>query len=150
MAKIGRPKEKVADKVDLEIVAMLVEKGLTDEELAKVFNKNPSTINDWKKDPEFFQVLKKGKDIADAKVVASLYKRACGYDIKRKMFIKGMGLMDVEQHYPPDTVACIFWLKNRQREDWKDRVEHGGPDGKPISVNIVSQKTGILDENNNS
>jgi hypothetical protein len=25
-------------------------------------------------------------------------------------------------NHPPDTRACIFWLRNRRRESWGDRV----------------------------
>jgi hypothetical protein len=41
-----------------------------------------------------------------------------------------------EQHYPPDTVACIFWLKNRRPDLWRDKVglEHTGPGGGPIQT----------------
>ena len=28
-----------------------------------------------------------------------------------------------EVHYPPDTVAMIFWLKNRRPDKWRDRQE---------------------------
>ena len=41
---------------------------------------------------------------------ASLYKRACGYDHDGK-------------HYPPDTTAAIFWLKNRRSDEWRDKRE---------------------------
>ena len=27
------------------------------------------------------------------------------------------------EHLPPDTTACIFWLKNRRRDEWRDRVD---------------------------
>jgi hypothetical protein len=27
------------------------------------------------------------------------------------------------QHVPPDTTACIFWLKNRRPDLWRDRHE---------------------------
>jgi hypothetical protein len=27
------------------------------------------------------------------------------------------------EHYPPDTTALVFWLKNRQRGRWGDKVE---------------------------
>ena len=27
------------------------------------------------------------------------------------------------EHYPPDTTALVFWLKNRQRGRWRDKVE---------------------------
>ncbi|WP_205010660.1 hypothetical protein [Nitrosomonas oligotropha] len=29
------------------------------------------------------------------------------------------------KHYPPDTVAAIFLLKNRHPEKWRDKVEVG-------------------------
>jgi hypothetical protein len=25
-------------------------------------------------------------------------------------------------HYPPDTQACIFWLRNRRRQTWCEKV----------------------------
>lgn len=24
---------------------------------------------------------------------------------------------------PPDTTSCIFWLKNRQKDKWRDKTE---------------------------
>jgi hypothetical protein len=27
------------------------------------------------------------------------------------------------EHVPPDTVACIFWLKNRRSDLWRDKRE---------------------------
>ena len=27
------------------------------------------------------------------------------------------------ERYPPDTTALVFWLKNRQRGRWRDKVE---------------------------
>ena len=27
------------------------------------------------------------------------------------------------ERYPPDTAAAIFWLKNRQREQWREKSE---------------------------
>lgn len=36
------------------------------------------------------------------------------------------------QHYPPNVTACIFWLKNRDPESWRDVrdyvVEHNSLD----------------------
>jgi hypothetical protein len=35
------------------------------------------------------------------------------------------------EHIPPDVIACIFWLKNRRPELWRDKhdVEHSGEVG---------------------
>ncbi len=48
------------------------------------------------------------------------------------------------KHYPPDTTACIFWLKNRQRDKWRDRLdhEHSG------EVKITKIETTIVDPKN--
>jgi hypothetical protein len=24
----------------------------------------------------------------------------------------------------PDTTACIFWLKNRRKDEWRDKLDH--------------------------
>jgi hypothetical protein len=46
----------------------------------------------------------------------------------------------VEKFYPPDTTACIFWLKNRQREQWRDvqRHEVTGKDGAPLDAGAAT------------
>ena len=31
-------------------------------------------------------------------------------------------------HYPPDTRACIFWLRNRRREVWSESRRGASPD----------------------
>ena len=31
--------------------------------------------------------------------------------------------MEYIEHYPPDTTAAIFWLKNRQPGKWRDKKE---------------------------
>ena len=41
------------------------------------------------------------------------------------------------KYYPPDSTALIFWLKNRKPKDWRDKIEHSGPDGGPLTVQIV-------------
>lgn len=102
--------------------------GATDKELAEFFSVSEQTLNKWKKDfPEFLESLKKGKSIADANVASKLYNRAIGYDCKATKFatLEGKVTDSIEyiEHYPPDTTAAIFWLKNRQPEKWRDRKE---------------------------
>ena len=45
-------------------------------------------------------------------------------------------IVPTTKHYPPDTTAAIFWLKNRQKSKWRDKQDHeiSGPDGKPIET----------------
>lgn len=44
------------------------------------------------------------------------------------------------EHYPPDTTAAIFWLKNRQPEKWRDRKEIDA------NVNLSDELESMTDE----
>lgn len=101
--------------------------GLTDEELAKFFEVNVSTINEWKhKHAEFSESLKKGKAIADGNVAYALYQRAIGYehaDVHVAVINEKVVLTPLIKYYPPDPTAIKFWLNNRQPEKWRLKVE---------------------------
>jgi hypothetical protein len=113
--------------------------GADDEDLARMFDVSVATINNWKHaHPEFLESIKEGKDIADAEVAAKLYHRARGYSHQAVKIVAdaktGMEhIVPYTEHYPPDTAAGIFWLKNRQRAKWRDKVEQEvtGADGGP-------------------
>jgi hypothetical protein len=105
--------------------------GATDKEIADFFEVNVSTINVWKlKFPKFKESIKKGKIEADANVSDSLYKRALGYSHREEKCFQHNGEVithKTTKHYPPDTAAACFWLKNRRRNTeghrWKDSQE---------------------------
>lgn len=101
--------------------------GATDKQLCEFFNVAESTLNLWKqKQPKFLDALKRGKVVADANVAHALYKRATGYSCKETHVSNYQGevtLTEITKHYPPDTTACIYWLKSRQPENWKDKIE---------------------------
>ena len=109
--------------------------GTTDAEMADFFGVCERTINNWKEaHPEFFERLRRGKLSADATVAERLYQRATGYSHEAvKIFNDGGTQMVVPytEHYPPDTTAAIFWLKNRRPQQWRDKVqqEFTGADG---------------------
>lgn len=117
--------------------------GATDERLADFFDISESTLNLWKKEyPKFSEAIKKGKDEADARVAESLYNRALGYSHPEDKIFNVQGkegpeplIVPTIKHYPPDATSAIFWLKNRQKAQWRDKqdLEHTGPDGGPIN-----------------
>lgn len=41
------------------------------------------------------------------------------------------------RHYPPDTTACIFWLKNRRPDLWRDKPDPTNDDNAPPPVKVV-------------
>lgn len=114
--------------------------GYTDDQLADFFEVATATINTWKKEhPEFLESIKKGKDISDGEVADSLYQRAMGYvapDIDIRVINDQIVKTKIQKHYPPDTAAAIFWLKNRQKKNWRDKIDHGieGANGGPLQV----------------
>lgn len=101
--------------------------GATDKQIADFFEVDEATINRWKiGEPKFCESLKRGKQEADAVIAESLFHRARGYSHPEdKVFNNGGAEMIVPttKHYPPDTTAAIFWLKNRQKEQWRDKQD---------------------------
>jgi hypothetical protein len=99
----------------------------TDKEIADFFDIEESTLNLWKNEhPEFMESIKRGKIQADADIAKSLYNRAKGYshpDVHISNYQGEVTVTPITKHYPPDTAAAIIWLKNRQPDKWRDRIE---------------------------
>ncbi len=101
--------------------------GATNETLADFFGVTRRTIQNWiATHPAFADAVYKGRAVADAVVVRALFERAKGFshEVTRTTLYKG------EKHtitntvsYPPDTQACMFWLRNRQRHYWQAKAE---------------------------
>ena len=107
---------------------VLTQLGATDNELAEFFKTTVRTINNWKaKFPDFANALRVGKVEADERVTRSLYQRAVGYSVPETHISVHQGKViktELMKHFPPDTTACIFWLKNRRPEEWREKFEH--------------------------
>lgn len=123
----GRPSKY--GKIDIRQVETVAGYGFIETEIAAILNIAPSTLALYKKRPAFLEALKKGKAKADYLVIQSLHKRA-------------VGIGDA----PGDTLAQIFWLKNRRRDLFGERqgIDLGGSvrveRGKMI-VEVVEVKT---------
>lgn len=104
--------------------------GARNEDLAKFFGINTKTIYNWQATiEEFAEALRQGKEHADAAVAESLFKRALGYNYTSQKVVLNKSTklhetVEYEAHQPSDTVACIFWLKNRRPDLWRDVRQH--------------------------
>jgi hypothetical protein len=129
MTQEGRPTKfkKQYIKQAYEVCARL---GATNADLAALFEVSNRTIFEWQqRHPEFLHALKKGKKLFDdGNVRNALLKRALGYDYEGK-------------HYPPDVTACIFWLKNRDPKNWRDKFDyrHEGKVDQVIKVQVFDE-----------
>ena len=133
----GRPSKLKTEY--LEQVKKLAKLGATDKQIADFFNVTEQTVNNWKiSNQAFFESLKDGKSEADAQVEKALFQRATGYETKEAKVTFEDGRADyieIPKYYPPDTTACIFWLKNRKATDWRDKVETEHSGGISIIIN---------------
>jgi hypothetical protein len=120
--------------------AKLCALGATDAQLADFFGVAISTVSLWKvQHAEFSEALKLVKDEVDQKVEQSLFRRAMGYEhdeVDIRVVNGEVVQTPIRKFYPPDTTACIFWLKNRKPAEWRETkaVELTGKDGGPVKV----------------
>jgi hypothetical protein len=116
----------------------LAQHGATDSEIADVFGVTVRTIYSWKlAHPDFGTAMALGKRPADERVARSLYQRAVGFHYtEQRAFRIRIGpneerieLVAVERYMPPQTSACLLWLKMRCPEEWREGAEFDPDDG---------------------
>ena len=117
----------------LETLRGLARRGLSDEDIAKSIGINKTTLYRWKaKSADISNALRDGKLTADLTVESALFKKATGFtvtDTKTTSFLDKEtgelveGKSEVTtKHILPDTLAIMFWLKNRRPDLWKDKI----------------------------
>lgn len=95
--------------------------GATNRDLADLFSVHIDTIDRWIEGRAgFADALRAGRDIADANVAKSLYRRATGYShpAVKVFYDKDSGKIveaTYTEYYPPDVKAAAFWLTARTR-----------------------------------
>ena len=111
--------------------------GLTLEDIAKNLGIAMSTLCLYKNEHlELSEALKRGREVADVLVENALYKRCLGYSydevttervpIYTNGNITGYEMAvtkRVKKEVLPDPTSTFFWLKNRKREEWRDKRE---------------------------
>ena len=98
--------------------------GMTDGEIAGALKIDEATLYRWKNArPQFCEAIKTVRDRYDNEVVEkALRQRAAGYDYQEEVMTREGPSVITKRFHGSDT-AAIFWLKNRQPERWRDRVE---------------------------
>lgn len=123
----GRPLGLTEEKV--EQARFLSGMGATIPELAQFFKVSDGTIIYWQSiSEEFALALKLGRDASDERVVRSMYAKALGFEKTIEEEIVGKDgetrVIKKKIYIPPSDTAAIFWLKNRRKNEWRDRHEY--------------------------
>lgn len=111
MAKINEWLEK--DK--LILLEGWARDGLTNEQIANNIGINTKTLYDWKnKESKICNALKRNREIADYEVENALYQNAINGNV----------------------TAQIFWLKNRKKNQWREKVD----------IENTNTKNGVMED----
>ncbi len=127
--KGGRP-SAFSESLALRIME-LATAGATEAEIAAKIGISVATLTNWKGNkPGFFDALRDAKSVADGLVEAALFSRAVGYSHPAVKFFWDSKKGDIKsqpyiERHAPDTTACIFWLKNRQPDLWRENKDRG-------------------------
>ena len=101
--------------------------GATGDTLAEFFDVAPRTVDNWiATHPDFADAVKRGRAVADGVIARALFERARGFshEVTRTTVYQGEERKITNTvSYPPDTQACMFWLRNRQRQYWQAKAE---------------------------
>lgn len=135
----------------LELLQTMAQAGMTIREMAESLQCTEMTINLWIAEiPAVKEAIAKGREIADAKVAASLYRRAVGgFEQRETQIIRNadneiVRKVETVKVLPPDPGAIAFWLKNRRPDLWRDKVEHDVT-GK-ISIEVTKRRRELIDQ----
>src|SRR5215470_6356121 len=118
----GRPTIYKPDYAEIARHACML--GASNETLAERFEVSRRTIDNWIATiPEFGDAVRHGREVADESVIAALYARATGMERKSVKVVEGEGAPVTTTHTVqalPDVRACMFWLRNRRPEQWRE------------------------------
>jgi len=93
-------------QAQVKLAYWVARNGKTNEEIAVALGIAVSTLYNWERRyPEFAGALNAGKQEPDDQVEQALFQRA------------------IADTSPAGVTACIFWLKNRRPDRWRDRHE---------------------------
>ena len=98
--------------------------GAINETLAAQFEVSRSTIDRWiAAIPDFREAVLQGREAADGAVVSALFARATGMERKMTRVFCHNGqpiTVNYTVELPPDVRACMFWLRNRRPQQWRE------------------------------
>jgi hypothetical protein len=152
-----------------KIAKQLSKLGATDFEIAQALEISRQTFYLWMQThKKFSDSVKLGKSPANRRTERSLFERANGYtypseeihlvdeveerhneaDPKHPIIVRTKKVLRVPvlKHVPPDPTSVIFFLKNREKQKWRDfkATELSTPPGRPLQMTYTPGEPELL------
>ena len=118
--------EQWLEKDNLILLEGWARDGLTYEQIANNMGIDVTTLREWrKKETTISTILKKGREVVDFEVENALLKNALNGNV----------------------TAQIFWLKNRKKEQWREKLEYSNDEGlAKLDKLLEEQKNAYMDK----
>lgn len=124
--KRGRPAAKqnlLSHPLAHSLIKELLQREATNEECASRLMCSVRTWINWKnKHADFLHSLMKKDEMRDEEIERSLFMVAKGFTKTITTVEDGVTKVE-EKYYPPNVAAQAFWLKNRQSQKWREKID---------------------------
>ncbi len=142
--KVGRPSkyDEWLTPEGLDRITKWAENGLIGKQISHNMGISHSTMCEWQNQfPELLDAIKKGRRVKDYEVENSLLQRATGYQYEEDVYEANedgelIVVKRTVKSQAPDVTAQIFWLKNRMKEEWRDKVEISNEHSGTIKIDM--------------
>ena len=144
MREIAQTKYEMYIAPNLAEIEKRIADGETEGSIARSYGISLTTWTRYKEtNEEFVDAIKRGNVGLDDAVENALARSAKGYYVEESEEVfDGAGKLikskKNRKYIPPSQTAQVFWLKNRRKEDWKDRSVLDVEDGAALpKIDVV-------------
>lgn len=107
-------------------------RGLNDEQIAYNLGIGKTAFYEYQnRYPEFAEAVKRGKLPANLVMENAFFKKGKGFEytertvesVQKDGSVEIRNIKTTTKYFPPDTAAAFIWLKNREPDLWKDKLD---------------------------
>jgi hypothetical protein len=108
-----------------KVAHAMIKLGATEQQVAETIGVTADCLSEWKSQKkELNRAIVSAKQKRCIEVERALYLRAKGYKHRATKILVVDGAVrkvPYTEHYPPDTPACVHFLRHQDPENWRDK-----------------------------